>query len=214
MSSFFELRNETGRVSVGLVMVGDELFVKSALAGFGLNDCADHYAGLIDCCVRDQVSLVLHDKQRELTWVRAEWTGSDWKPLPVERRSAPYLHLIPPIDDLHEWKIFVDRSLKRIEALPSIGERLNRLRNLREMTLGKIKEHGWTGAGDDRIAGAIAEIKRQMRRERMIFDYVAGMDAGDVRRITIALESTKDDPELDRIIGEIDQEFQREEFNG
>jgi len=210
----FELRNETGRCSVDLVVVGDELFVKSALADFGSNDCAEHYADLIERRVGDQVSLVLHDKQRELTWVRAEWTGSDWKPLPVDRRSAPYLHLIPPIDDLHEWKIFVDRSLKRIEALPSIGERLSRLRDLREMTLGKIKEHGWTGAGGDQIAEVLATAKRLMRRDRMIFDYVAGMDAGDVRRIGAVLASAEYDPDLDRIIGEIDQEFQWEEFNG
>jgi len=88
----FELRNETGRCSVDLVVVGDELFVKSALTGFGSNDCAEHYADLIERRVGDQVSLVLHDKQREMVWVRAEWTGSDWKPLPAPRGSTPYLY--------------------------------------------------------------------------------------------------------------------------
>lgn len=91
MSSFFELRNETGRCSVGLVVVGDELFVKSALAGFGPNDCAERYASLIDRCLGDQFSLVLHDKQRELTWVKAEWTEAGWKPLPAPAGSRPYI---------------------------------------------------------------------------------------------------------------------------
>ena len=48
-------------------------------------------------------------------------------------------------------------------------------------------------------------------REKLIYRYVQAMDQGDVEEIAAVLEAALDDPELDRIITEIDLAYQEEE---
>lgn len=48
-------------------------------------------------------------------------------------------------------------------------------------------------------------------REKLIYRYVQAMDHGDAEEITAVLEAALDDPELDRIITEIDLAYQEEE---
>lgn len=48
-------------------------------------------------------------------------------------------------------------------------------------------------------------------REKLIYRYVQAMDRGDVDEIAAVLEAALDDPELDRIITEIDLAYQEEE---
>lgn len=50
-----------------------------------------------------------------------------------------------------------------------------------------------------------------IRREKLIYRYIQAMDRGDVEEIAAVLEAALDDPELDRIITEIDLAYQEEE---
>jgi hypothetical protein len=48
-------------------------------------------------------------------------------------------------------------------------------------------------------------------REKLIYRYVQAVDQGDLEEIAAVLEAALDDPELDRIITEIDLAYQEEE---
>ena len=48
-------------------------------------------------------------------------------------------------------------------------------------------------------------------REKLIYRYVQAMDRGDVQKIAAVLEAALNDPELDRIITEIDLAYQEGE---
>ena len=54
-------------------------------------------------------------------------------------------------------------------------------------------------------------MPKSLERDRWIYRYVTAMGNSDMEIIKEVLEAAKLDPELDRIIQEIDKEFAREE---
>jgi hypothetical protein len=50
-----------------------------------------------------------------------------------------------------------------------------------------------------------------IQRERLIHQYVQGLDTGDLDRVANVLEAAMEDPELDRVLGEINLAFQEEQ---
>lgn len=50
-----------------------------------------------------------------------------------------------------------------------------------------------------------------IRRDKLIYQYVQGLDTGDLDRVASVLEAAVEDPELDRLIAEINIAYQEEE---
>lgn len=50
-----------------------------------------------------------------------------------------------------------------------------------------------------------------VRRNRLIYQYVQGLDTGDLDCVASVLEAAMEDPELDRMIGEINLSYHEEE---
>jgi hypothetical protein len=50
-----------------------------------------------------------------------------------------------------------------------------------------------------------------IRRDKLIYHYVQGLDTGDLDRVASVLEAAVEDPELDRLIAEINIAYQEEE---
>lgn len=60
----------------------------------------------------------------------------------------------------------------------------------------------------------MSDQNENISRERLIYRYVQAMDQGNAEEIDAVLEAALDDPELDRMIGEIDLALQGEEGLG
>lgn len=55
-------------------------------------------------------------------------------------------------------------------------------------------------------------LNREVLREKLIYCYVQALDKGDMDGVAAVLEAALDDPELDRVLAEINMTYQEEEL--
>ncbi len=94
--------------------------------------------------------------------------------------------------------------------------------NMSRYALAKEKRYPRNKRGDEQLREDVESHRKEMeehrqrmlRRERIAFLYTSAMDRGDFEAVSDVLaeayDASKDDPEIDRVISEINEELMRE----